>query len=198
MTQSTQGSIWDRNNECSCLSATQIFIAAELKEDRFSTELCAQYFVNNPATTSPAFLSCTEPSPPTEMQEGPSQVPSLATHQLYRSLHLQASTILRFPRSLQFILRTPELPPTLSPVPLRYPHDQFIRKQKKQQCPQHRHTVTDVPPGQEEWVILIFMLKPCLPKANRWSLLFISRNKFLGIWVILSVSLKLASRQKQF
>lgn len=48
-----------------------------------------------------------------------------------------------------------------------------------------------VPPGQEEWVSFH-------AKANRWSLLFISRNKFLGIWVILSVSLKLASRQKHF
>lgn len=182
---------WEGNNEYFCLSATQIFIAAELKEDSFSTELCAQYFVNNPATTSPAFLSCTEPPPPTEIREGPSQVPGLAAHQLCRSLHLQASTIFKLPAVHP---QNPWAPIHTASSPSQVPHDQFIRKQKKQQCPQHRHTVTDVP---EEWVILVLLMKPCLPKANRWSL-FISRNKFSGIWVILSVSLKVASRQKQF
>lgn len=122
------------------------------------------------------------------------QVPSLAKHQLCRSLHLQASTILRLPRSLQLILRAPELPSTLSAVPLRYPHDEFIRKQKKQQQTHNDWRATRARGMGNSG----FHAKSCLAKANRWSLLSISRNKLLGIWVILSVSLKMASRQKQF
>lgn len=116
------------------------------------------------------------------------QVSGLAMHQLCRSPHLQASTILKLPKSLQLILRAPELPSILSPVPLRYPHDEFLRKQKKQQQT-HSDWCATRARGMGH--------SGFHAKANRWSLLFISKSKLLGIWVILSVSLKLASRQKQ-
>lgn len=69
---------------------------------------------------------------------------------LCRSQYLHTSTALKLPRSLQFFLITPELPSILSPAPLMSPHDQLRKKQKRQQCRQGAHTVTDVPPGQEE------------------------------------------------
>ena len=135
--------------------------AVELNEDRFSTELCAQCFVNNPTTTVSTFLPCTEQSPPTEIHYGPFQVPSMAMHPLWRSQHLQSSTTLKLPKYLQFFMITPGVTSILSPALLMTPHHQFSKQQKKQQCCQCAHTLTDMPVGQEKQVILVLILKPC-------------------------------------